>query len=127
MCDFHSVCINREGRIAHVASNSHSEAVREFRWPENTASRTHFWECEWDGIGMMPEKLVQHRHGMEAPPECVLDAARLHYEKLAEALATGQFVPPFDGQNYADVRSRVGSNASTPAETLAKLASDPDA
>ena len=31
MCDFHSICVRVDGAIAHVAKNSHSEAVEAAR------------------------------------------------------------------------------------------------
>ena len=62
MCDFHSICVRVDGAIAHVAKNSHSEAVEAAGWKEN---KDHlppvFVEAEWNGEGKFPgiEKITR--------------------------------------------------------------------
>lgn len=124
MCDFHSVIIDRNGKIGHKPSNSHSGIARELGWAENTNSRVNFWEAEWDGQGSMPANLVQAR--LEQPPEAVIEAAKWHYELLAETLRTGTIHKRFQSDDYADVHRRVANNPNTTPETLAVLASDSD-
>ena len=130
MCDFHSVVVSREGEIAHVASNSHSEAVAAAGWAENTVtsdlhSKNRFIECEWDGFGNIPsfEKIAKNLTDDYTESQKIQTIN--HYTKLSEFLNGDiKHLDYFSGNNYVDVRRCVAQNTSTSQEILANLSTD---
>ena len=106
MCDFHSIVVRVDGAIAHVPSNSHSEAVKHAGWTENGPNkRPRFIECEWGGEGEYPgaEKISRKQDGEELTNKQV-KAIDAHYQRLAKAMsgdedAIKSFVDPL----YSDV------------------------
>ena len=109
MCDFHSICVRLDGAIAHVMSNSHSQAVKEAGWIENDAkSDNRFVEAEWDGQGNPPTNWMSLIRG--EPNERQIAAVKAHYTDLHITLLTGKISARFTGVSYADVRWRVAGN-----------------
>jgi hypothetical protein len=107
VCDFHSVIVTGNGRILHLASNSHSDIARHNGLESGIDAK--WWECEWNGRGSMPLNLVQNRRDGQAEPTKVAErAAESHYKKLALIVA-GDLDPattfPFDQPEYSDVRA----------------------
>jgi hypothetical protein len=43
MCDFHSICVRKDGAVAHLPTNSHSAAVEAAKWRENQPNREPFF------------------------------------------------------------------------------------
>ena len=130
MCDFHSICVRKDGAIAHIAANSHSGAVAAAGWRENDQMAefrgAFFAEAEWDGEGKFPgvEKII--RSEVNEKQRKVIEA---HYSALADLLAdpvtnadsmlfgNGRFA----GDEYADVRWRVLIHPACPKAIANKL------
>jgi len=111
MCNFHSCIIRRDGALAHVASNSHSEAAADCGWRENKPNeRPFFVEAEWDGQGIYPgaEKICRIPEGEEltAPQRRKIDS---HYQALAAFLQlknpTLDQLKKWNMPKYSDVMS----------------------
>lgn len=121
MCDFHSVVINRNGDLHHIAINSHSEAVVDAGWRENMSlSRPTFWEFEWDCRGPMPARFWRGD-----PPPDIIEIAQRHYAQVAKAIRTGELTHRLRQPNYSDVRIKVAKQTVNP-DLLAELAEDID-
>ena len=96
MCNFHSICVRRDGVIAHLPSNSHSDIIQKYGWTENDQISTlrgkpRFVECEWDGLGPIPPwddlaRFENDDHWTKAQH----DAAIAHYTMLQRALKFDQ-------------------------------------
>ncbi len=127
MCDYHSIVVFRDGQIAHVPSNSHSQAVAASGRAENThANPERFAEFEWDGRGDLPSiagLLADGRKDVTLT-QAQERAALRHYGKLAEVHAdpAKAFDPEgyFAADCYFDVRYAAAGNPSTPADVLSR-------
>ena len=116
MCDFHSICVRRDGAIAHLASNSHSEAVKQAGWRENDEMADlrgkFFVEAEWNGDGTFPDVNKITRGEANERQRKVIEA---HYSALSALLADPAANAErmlfdggiFAGDQYADIRWRV--------------------
>lgn len=127
MCDFHSICCRIDGAIAHVASNSHSEAARAAGWLENDA-RQRFVEVQWNGVGEMPpiSDMIASDAKSDDLTERQVAAITAHYRDLAETLRSGIIAPRLAGPEFADVRYHVADNPSAPEAVLEQLSRDAD-
>ena len=130
MCHYHSISVNRKGNIAHEPNNSHTTAVRQKEWTENTFTKTYHWDFEYDPDEQTYPGALKCLTGdiyAQEPAKRVLDVADEHYRRLI-ALHKGDYshLEYFSGEDYTDVREKVAQNINTPVETLAQLAEDPD-
>ena len=134
MCDFISICTRVDGKIAHIPSNSHSGAVKEFGWTENNQTaymldKMRFVESEWNGIGDYPgaEKITRgeiNEKQRKAIDLFYSNAAKLFSDpkKHAKRMLTGNGY--FASDIYADIRFNVIIHDECPklvANELAKL------
>ena len=129
MCDFHSCVVYTDGRLFHIASNSHSGAVAASSRAENTiAVSGRFVECEWDGSGEYPgaDKITRSKEINEKQRKTI-DA---HYGALSKLIADPKSHAErmlFDGgifssDDYADIRWRVLIHPDCPKRAANKLA-----
>lgn len=98
MCDYHSICVRRDGAIAHTSKNSHSAAAAAAGWQENTDQKTVFVECEWDGLSggsFALRKVVSLRNGMkiEDLTNKQVKAITRHYKALELVMQKGDVAP----------------------------------
>ena len=114
MCDFHSICVRSDGAIAHIPTNSHSEAVDALKWRENQALREPFF-LEVEGTTATPEI-----RGGE-PNEVQQKVIARHYGALALVLAEplkhrdmlmGAGI--FSGSEYLDIRVKAAEKTGCP-------------
>ena len=131
MCDFHSIVVRRDGAVAHVASNSHSEAVNAAGWRENDSMADKrgpfFVECEWNGQGVFPGVDKITRGEFNEKQRKVIE---LHYGNLAlllnepavngERMLTGKGC--FSDEGYADLRWKTLLHDACPKPLSDKLA-----
>ena len=135
MCDFHSICVRRDGALAHVASNSHSEAVKQAGWRENDQMADlrgkFFVEAEWNGSGGLflgVEKIT----GGEVN-EKQRKVMETHYAALTALLADPAANAErmlfdggiFAGDQYADIRWRVLIHPDCPKSVADRLVTLP--
>ena len=121
MCDFHSICVRADGAVAHVPSNSHSEAVRHAKWRENEPNREPFF-VEAEGTTSAPAIRGKANEKQQK-------VIATHYENLGKLLSDpathaermlfgrGFFAAP----RYADIRWRVLIDARCPTKVADKL------
>jgi len=129
MCDFHSIAVRADGAIAHVNSNSHSEAVSKAGWMENEPhKRKRFVECEWDGKGAYPgaEKITRFDKddGLTVKQKSVIDR---HYSNLAKALAGDiKALEYFEALDHRDVLDRFFAKNSDKPDLITGFLCDKD-
>ena len=132
MCDFHSIVVRKDGAKAHVAANSHSEAVAAANWRENQPNRDPFFnEVEWDGAGKFPgvDKITRG----EAVNERQAKVIERHYTCLAQLLADPKAHAAtmcldggiFAADEYADIRWKVLIHPKCPKRVADKIALTP--
>jgi len=133
MCDFHSICVRRDGAIAHVPGNSHSEAIEKAGWRENDRMADFrgpfFVEVEWNGEGAFPgiERITRNSRDLS---EAQRKTIEFHYKALADLLSDPKNNAEkmllgtgcFSGDEYADIRWRVLIDPRCPKRVADKLA-----
>lgn len=113
MCDYHSICVRRDGAVAHVPNNSHSQAIRVAGWSEEQHAKVEpqWVECEWpknrldDGGGPVEvEDVVNFRNGMTITDltEKQFKAIERHYRAI-HAVDNGDITPLLPGKLLDDV------------------------
>ena len=131
MCDFHSIVVRSDGKIAHIARNSHSGAVEAAGWRENADHRARvFVEAEWSGAGEFPgsDKITRG-----TPNDRQARVIKNHYESLAKLLADPKAHAKrmlfdrgiFSDDIYADIRWRVLIHPDCPKDVTDRLVTLP--
>ena len=131
MCDFHSVIVRKDGAIAHVKTNSHSEAVQAANWRENDQMAdlrgAFFVEAEWNGEGSLPDvQLISRGAPLNEKQRKALET---HYGALAKLLANPADHAErmlldggiFAADEYADIRWRVLNLENLPAAIASRI------
>ncbi len=110
MCDFHSCVIRADGALAHIAGNSHSDAVKQAGWAENEShKRPRFVEAEWDGSGKYPgaEAICRIPDGEKLTAK-QRETCDRHYKALADVLNSAKpaahSLARFAAPEFEDVR-----------------------
>jgi len=131
MCDFLSICVRRDGAIAHIPGNSHSGTVAHYKWSENDQTaelrdQMRFVEVEWNCEGEFPGAEKISRNAINEKQRKVIEtfytnAAKLladpeeHAERML--FGTGYFAD----DRYADIRWRVLNHPKCPKRVADKL------
>lgn len=118
MCDFHSICVRRDGAKCHIPANSHSGAIEHHKWRENDQMSEfrgpYFVEVEWDGDGDFPgvDRITRSAGTLNEKQRAVIAD---HYQALAsllqdpaqygESMCLGSGI--FAGEDYGDVRWKI--------------------
>ncbi len=132
MCDFHSICVRRDGAIAHIPENSHSGAIEKLGWRENdqiAAVRGPFFvEAEWSCQGEFPgvDRITRGSSLNEKQRKVIEN----HYTNLAKLLADPAAHAErmlfnrgfFSGEEYADIRWKILIHTECPKRVADKLA-----
>lgn len=103
MCDFHSIIIDKAGKVYHLPSNSHSSIA--LRYELYNVKDIQYWEVELNPLyEEIPPVLVRPRwqDHLEVPRH-IEEVAQKHYQKLKFVLTTGELVAPFNQPEYLDV------------------------
>ncbi len=129
MCDFHSCVIRADGALAHVAGNSHSEAVKAAGWAENRPhARPCFVEAEWNGEGKYPgaDKICRVPEGEKLTAK-QRETVDRHYKALADVMGgkpSARSLARFAAPEFSDVLSKAAFKAPNLTEELRGVAKE---
>ena len=130
MCDFHSICVRRDGTVAHLPSNSHSGAVEKAGWRENDQMadfrEPYFVEVEWKPVAAAPRVDEIVRGPINEKQRKIIESHYTALNKLLSDPAAHAERMLFDGgifadDRYADIRWRVLIHDQCPKRVVDRL------
>ena len=130
MCDFLSICVRKDGAVAHIPKNSHSGAIAHYGWRENDQMADmrgkFFVEAEWNGQGKYPGAEKITRGEFNEKQRTKIDSIYTSLAELlnnpaerAEGMLFGHGI--FAGDEWADIRWRVLIHPECPKRIADKL------